>query len=220
MFFDNIGEVLNIAKRCSTAVFVVPDSISVDIKNAIILKPEQKSVITVEQIRDVLKTVSNKQIHDQFIIIRPADLMSDVAANAILKNLEEPVEKIHFLLITENVSRLLPTVLSRASIYFLRKNETLDSQLVVDDKIRDLAKRLLSAKPRELSEIVDEITRKKDGVRGYALSVIGVAIEILYKSYFLTSKDIFVNKIPKFLAAYDGVSKNGHVKLQILANLC
>ena len=110
MFFDNIGEVLNIAKRCSTAVFVVPDSISVDIKNAIILKPEQKSVITVEQIRDVLKTVSNKQIHDQFIIIRPADLMSDVAANAILKNLEEPVEKIHFLLITENVSRLLPTV--------------------------------------------------------------------------------------------------------------
>ena len=50
--------------------------------------------------------------------------------------------------------------------------------------------------------------------------MIGVAIEILYKSYFLTSKDIFVNKIPKFLAAYDGVSKNGHVKLQILANLC
>ena len=76
------------------------------------------------------------------------------------------------------------------------------------------------AKPADLVGLAEEITKKKDGVRAYALGVLGTAIEMLYKTYFLTGKDVFVKKLPQFLAAYEGISRNGHIKLQIVSNLC
>ena len=105
-------------------------------------------------------------------------------------------------------------------MYFLRNKKSIDGEIVADEKIKALAKRLIVAKPAELVDIAEEISKKKDGVRGYAMEVLGVAIEMLYKSYFVTGKEIFIKKIPKFLAAYEGVSKNGHTKLQIVSNLC
>ena len=69
-------------------------------------------------------------------------------------------------------------------------------------------------------DLAEEIGKKKDGVRAYALEILGAAIEMLYKSYFITGKEIFIKKLPKFLAAYEGISRNGHVKLQIVSNLC
>jgi DNA polymerase-3 subunit delta' len=71
--------------------------------------------ITVEQIRRV-----NQWSHEssQFggyrvIVIQPADAMNESAANALLKTLEEPPEKCCFILVTEHVEQLLPTVSSR-----------------------------------------------------------------------------------------------------------
>lgn len=220
MFFDNVDDVAKIASKSGTSIFVIPDNLPVTIKNAILLAPEQKSIITIDQIREVLKIINNKQQKDQFVIIRPADKLGDAAANAILKNLEEPVDKIHFVLITENISSILPTVLSRASIYFLKDDKKLDAGLSVDDKTKELAKRLLAAKASELVDLADEIAKNKGGSRAYALNIVGAAIEILYKSYFLTSKAVFLNKLPKFLALYDAINRNGHIKLQILAHLC
>ena len=72
----------------------------------------------------------------------------------------------------------------------------------------------------ELVGLAVEITKEEDGVRTYALEVLVVAIEMLYKTYFITGKEIFIKKLPKFLAAYEGISRNGHVKLQIVSNLC
>ena len=54
----------------------------------------------------------------------------------------------------------------------------------------------------------------------FAEKVVGVAIEMLYKTYFITEKQIFVRKIPKFLNLYDNLSKNGNIKLHIVADLC
>ena len=220
MFFERVDEIIEIARKNGTTIFVVPKDISVEIKNAIILAPEDKSVITIEQVRDILGQITTRQTNDIFIIIRPAETMSEAAANAFLKSLEEPREKVHFLLITDNPSQILSTILSRAVVYFLRNKKTIDGEIVADEKVKALAKRLIVAKPAELVDIAEEISKKKDGVRGYAMEILGVAIEMLYKSYFVTGKEIFIKKIPKFLAAYEGVSKNGHTKLQIVSNLC
>ena len=220
MFFERVDEIIEIARKNGTTIFVVPKDISVEVKNAIILAPEDKSVIAIEQVRNILGQVTTRQTNDIFIIIRPAETMSEAAANAFLKSLEEPRERVHFLLITDNPSQILPTILSRAAVYFLRNKKSIDGEIVADEKIKVLAKRLIVAKPAELVDIAEEISKKKDGVRGYAMEVLGVAIEMLYKSYFVTGKEIFIKKIPKFLAAYEGVSKNGHTKLQIVSNLC
>ena len=220
MFFERVDEIIEIARKNGTTIFVVPKDILVEVKNAIILAPEDKSVIAIEQVRNILGQVTTRQTNDIFIIIRPAETMSEAAANAFLKSLEEPRERVHFLLITDNPSQILPTILSRAAVYFLRNKKSIDGEIVADEKIKVLAKRLIVAKPAELVDIAEEISKKKDGVRGYAMEVLGVAIEMLYKSYFVTGKEIFIKKIPKFLAAYEGVSKNGHTKLQIVSNLC
>lgn len=220
MFFERVDEIIEIARKNGTTIFVVPKDILVEVKNAIILAPEDKSVITIEQVRDILGQITTRQTNDIFIIIRPAETMSEAAANAFLKSLEEPREKVHFLLITDNPSQILPTILSRAAVYFLRNKKSIDGEIVADEKVKALAKRLIVAKPAELVDIAEEISKKKDGVRGYAMEILGVAIEMLYKSYFVTGKEIFIKKIPKFLAAYEGVSKNGHTKLQIVSNLC
>jgi hypothetical protein len=49
--------------------------------------------------------------------------------------------------------------------------------------------------------------------------VLGVTIEMLYKSYFKTKNQVFVKKIPKFLEAYSNIEKNGHLKLHLVADL-
>ena len=220
MFFDSVDQIQEIALKNNTALFVLPKDQKVEIKKALILEPDEKSVITIEQVRNVISRINVTQSEDIFIIIRPADLMSEVAANAFLKSLEEPSSKVHFVLITDSPSKILPTILSRAAIYFWREQSSIDAGIVASEKDKALAKRLLVAKPAELVNLADEITRKKEGVRAYALEILGIAIEMLYKSYFLTGKDVFVKKLPKFLQAYEGVSKNGHVKLQIVSNLC
>jgi DNA polymerase III delta prime subunit len=220
MFFGQASEIAEIARKVGTSVFVVPKEVPVEIKNAIILQPEDKSVITIEQVRNVISQISTRQTSDVFVVIRPAEAMGEAAANAFLKSLEEPRERVHFMLITDSPSQILPTILSRAAVYFLRDEQPLNSGIKADEKVKNLAKRLMVAKPAELVDLAEEIGKKKDGVRAYALEVLGAAIEMLYKSYFITGKEVFVQKLPKFLAAYEGISKNGHVKLQIVSNLC
>ena len=220
MFFNSTDEIVNIASKVGTTIFVIPKDEKVEIKGALVLQPEEKSVITIEQVRNILSRINNRQTKDVFILVRPADLMNDAAANALLKSLEEPNEKIHFVLVTDSPSKILATILSRAEIYFLKTDKDFNKLVSVDEKDKDLAKRLLAAKPSELVDIAEEIAKKKDGVRNYAMDILGIAIEMLYKSYFLTEKEVFIRKLPKFLAAYDAISRNGHVKLQIVSNLC
>ena len=217
MFFENPSEIAEIARRCGTAIFVMPSSVAVQIPGAIVLRPENKSVITIEQVREMLVRLNVRQTSDLFVVIRPAESLNMEASNALLKSLEEPGDRVHFVLVTDAPSLMLPTILSRAAVYIMRtSNRGIDAS----DKVKDLAKRMLNAKGADLVAIAEEITKKKDGVRAYALEVLGVAIEILYKTYFITGKDVFLQKLPKFLAAYEGVAANGHIKLQIVSNLC
>lgn len=217
MFFEDVSQVQEIAGKCGTAVFVVPDELQVEISQALVLQPEEKTVITIEQVREMMARLELKQTKDVYVVIRPAEKLQLEAANAFLKSLEEPGDKVHYILITSRPSMLLPTILSRASLYYLKMQD--DGSIHADDKVKDLAKRLMVAKPADLPSLADEIAKKKDGTRAYALEVVGTAIEMLYKSYFITNKDVFVRKLPKFLALYEHLMQNGHVKLQIVASL-
>lgn len=219
MFFESVDEISEIAGRVSTAIFVVPDEAEFEIKNALVLRPEERATITIEQVREMMSGLLTRQVADRFIVVRPADKLGPDAANALLKSLEEPGEKVHFVLVTEQPSKLLPTILSRAEMYFLRTEAKVDGDILADAKLKGLAKRLIVAKPAELPALVEEICKKKDGVREYALSVLSVTIEMLYKSYFKTGNQAFVKKLPAFLTAYENISRNGHIKLHLVADL-
>ena len=220
MFFNSPEEIQQIATRAGTSIFVVPNNAEIIIKNAFILKPEDKTTITIDQVRDLVARLETKQTKDQYIIIRPAEKLGREASNAFLKNLEEPGDKIHYILITNQPSKLLPTILSRAQIYFLTSNFDITTINTDDEDKKSLAKALIAATPKNLVSLAKQITKKKVGVREYTLEILGIAIEMLSKTYFNNHKSVFLDKLPKFLAAYEAISKNGNIKLQLVANLC
>ncbi len=78
------------------------------------LGPEGKT-IGVEAIREICSRLQNtSQLgRGKVVIIQEAERMTESAANALLKTLEEPAGDSLLLLIASRVSRLLPTILSR-----------------------------------------------------------------------------------------------------------
>jgi len=227
MYFSKSSEILEIAGRTGCSIFVLPEEEKQDFlrkiearSNVTVLQPEEKKIITIEQAREVISRLSVKQLKDVFVVICPAEMLGEDAANALLKNLEEPKEKVHFVLIADAVSSLMPTILSRSAVYFLNNGGVDFDNITADEKVKTLAKKLIAAKPAELPALADEIVPKgKDGARNTVLGVLSVAIEMLYKSYFKTGKDVFLMKLPKFLATYENIEKNGHIKLHLVADL-
>lgn len=76
-------------------------------------KPSRE--ISVDQIRD-LTSFANLSAHCggyRIVLIHPTEAMNNNAANSLLKTLEEPTDKLLFLLVTHKPQQLLPTILSR-----------------------------------------------------------------------------------------------------------
>lgn len=96
--------------------------------------PPTKKTIPVDSIREVEKRLSLRP-HEgraKVVIIDPSDMMTEAAANALLKTLEEPGPGRYLLLITARLSYLLPTVRSRCQkIRFGALPETVVEQLLM-----------------------------------------------------------------------------------------
>lgn len=73
--------------------------------------------ISIDQIRTLVLARAAYPPHEgraKVIVIRRAEELSISAANALLKTLEEPIAKTHFVLLTTALGALLPTVQSRS----------------------------------------------------------------------------------------------------------
>lgn len=220
MFFDNISEIEKIAAKANFSIFAIPPELFPEIKNAVCLRPDADSKkITIGMVRDFLSHVSSRQTSDQFFVVYSAETMNENAANAFLKNLEEPKDFCHFILVTKTPSALLPTILSRAQIYYLKQKDILSSPVVADEKVKTLAKRLIVARSTDLQSIAIEIAAKKDLARQFALDVVSTAIEISYKSFFATKNQKFLQKLPNLISLYDNLNANGNIKLHIVADM-
>jgi hypothetical protein len=146
--------------------------------------------------------------------------MSDGATNAFLKSLEEPNSSIHYVFLCYEANRLLPTVLSRANNYYLRDSTKISDAPDYPAEIIQLAKSYISATPNSIPEIVDKIIKyQKDDSRSGANQVVAAGIELMYKSYLMTGNQNFLQKLEKLLITQDALAKNGHIKLQLIANM-
>ncbi len=93
-----------------------------------------KSAITVDEIRK-LKSFFNMSAADggwRVAIIDAADELNGPAANALLKILEEPPEKVIILLVCHQPSRMLPTIRSRCRAMRCATLSAPDLQTVLD----------------------------------------------------------------------------------------
>ncbi|SMP48204.1 DNA polymerase III subunit delta' [Noviherbaspirillum suwonense] len=71
--------------------------------------------IRIEQIRALgdFMNVSTHRRGRRVVLLHPAEALNSVASNALLKTLEEPPPDTVFILVSNNIDRLLPTILSR-----------------------------------------------------------------------------------------------------------
>lgn len=222
MFFDSLEQIPQIAQRTSCAVFVVSPDTKLPLKSALTLRPsadKKTNSISVDQIRELIALSANKETSDRYFIIAPADAMNEAAQNAFLKTLEEPKPYCHFILLTEQPSALLPTILSRTQIFSPKIQHVLDQAPTANAKVIAFAKRLIAANPSDLPAITAEITKNKTRPREQALEIAATAIELLYKSYFKTRNPKFLAKLPNFITLHKNLSNNGHIKLHLVADL-
>lgn len=80
-------------------------------------KPEDKQVITIEQIQSLYRDTRTKQAKGYNVwIINGAELLSESAQNAFLKLLEEPPASVIFILSLTHTQSVLATILSRCQL--------------------------------------------------------------------------------------------------------
>ncbi len=127
-----------------------------------ILEPEEDTrVIKIEPVREMIAR-SNLQpfiVSSKVFIIDKADLMNDVAQNALLKTLEEPAAATYFILISSNPAGLLATLRSRSqSFQFLPVLSSKDTDLELETLKRETLEYLLYGKTKhpDLSKLTRE----------------------------------------------------------------
>ena len=91
-------------------------------------KPSEE--LKIDQIR-ALETWYHRSTHRagwRIVVLYPAESLSVVSANALLKALEEPPPETLFLLTSDAPDRLLPTIVSRCQKFALRQPEPRESE--------------------------------------------------------------------------------------------
>lgn len=100
--------------------FLQPEVLSLDGEETESGKKPSKQ-ISVDQIRGLADffSMSAHQGGRRVVVIHPAEAMNTNAANALLKNLEEPPQGLLFILVSHKPQQLLPTILSRCLSFAL-----------------------------------------------------------------------------------------------------
>ena len=96
----------NISKLISSNTH--PNVLKIYLKN-------DKKIIDIDQIREMIKFTNQTSFNNdrRFIIIENVNLLGINSANALLKSIEEPNNKIHFILINNSEFKVLETIKSR-----------------------------------------------------------------------------------------------------------
>lgn len=121
------------------------------------IKPDGKS-IKIDQIRQLQKDMNYIPFGVKYkvFIIQQAELLTQQAANSLLKFLEEPEERIVAILIVENYSRLLATIKSRCQIINFSHLDPYNTVKVIKDGIGRSKDILIAA---HLTSDVNDIER-------------------------------------------------------------
>lgn len=126
------------------------------------LQPNEKSTITIDQVRELRLTTKHKNSSGSHIsilvIVSTIDDMQTEAQNALLKMLEEPPVGLMFVVLCHDESTMLPTISSRcvkisvlpvsideANLYFGSKNTNLAKNYAISSGLPGLLTQLMDS---------------------------------------------------------------------------
>jgi DNA polymerase-3 subunit delta' len=147
--------------------------------NIEIIKPTGAS-IKIKQIREIIAKVAKKPFESGYkiVILQGADKMTQDAQDAFLKTLEEPPANTIFILLVQNHNSLLPTVVSRCQVFYMRNVSTQQIE----------------------SYLLENYNYDKEQIRFAAVSangIIGRAIEMLNNKELQDLRQLYVSLIYK-----------------------
>lgn len=133
----------------------------------------QGQIIKTDTIRQLTREFSQSSFEGQaqVFIIRDADKMHVNAANSLLKFIEEPQSQIYIFLLTADDSRMLPTIKSRAQLFYFPKNRVyledllqkegllLTQAKVLADFAKDDVQALDLAKDNKILDLINTVER-------------------------------------------------------------
>ncbi len=165
-----------------------------------IFVPPHGNYIKIDQIRGIKEFVQVKPALSKrkVIIIDDAHTMTNQAANALLKVLEEPPEDTTFILTTDKKSTLLPTILSRTFTVEFKGFSPKEVKKItgVDDTIAKLSGGSLT-KALLLKENTNLINKAKEFLKGDPLTVYKIADE--FDKWDTSIKALFLELLESFL---------------------
>ena len=123
-----------------------------------------QTLISIDQVREAQREASLRPSEGKYrvFVIDRAEYLSQGAATALLKTLEEPPDQVIFILAATDSDRMLPTISSRCQTYKLRPVR----QSVIADHLR--------SEHGAEEETANEIARLSEGRVGWA---IGAAVD-------------------------------------------
>lgn len=149
---DDLGKstiALAFARNLMAKIVAEDGNLSSDLH--LIKAEEGKKMISIAQIRELIKTLSLSSFLNSYKIgiIKEAQTMTEEAQNALLKTLEEPRSKVILILLANSEEGLLPTIVSRVQkLHF----QPVASEIIYDYLISEYgAKRSLAKDLANLS---------------------------------------------------------------------
>ena len=164
----------------------------------------KSDVITIDQIRELTSFVelaSTSEYDKKVIFIKNTHYLTSSAANALLKNLEEPPNNTFFILLTSNLHKILPTIRSRSTIHKLSSPTSKQCEDYLKEehpeaiKFLDLAERkaFLAIQMADDKELINSIV--KIFLRGKSFDMMDVN-----ESLLASGPQFFVDMMQKWTA--------------------
>lgn len=220
MHFDGVDKIEKLALANGFSIFTISTNIDQGqiLPKAIHIAPEKdENSIKIEQIQKIAELTSTKQSSDLFIVVEQAELLTTGAANSLLKQLEEPGNKLHYVFLTTNSNLILQTIKSRAFCYVL--NMPPFNPETIDIKMRAKVKELIQAQPKDLKDIIEPFVKDKKAGRSKAIEFTRCAAQLCLESYYKTDNKVFLEKAQKAAAACQAITENGNIRIQFIANM-
>lgn len=105
---------------------------------------KQNAKIKIEKIRDLLPFVQQTGEGWRVVVIEPAEALNTASANALLKTLEEPGEKVVLILLADHYLKLPATIRSRLQHFALDRLTIQDAQTFVQQQIPEISTQQIS----------------------------------------------------------------------------
>ncbi len=151
---------------------------------------QQIKIEAVRALDDFLHVGTHRQGF-RVILIHPAEAMNRATANALLKSLEEPISATVFILVSDELARLLPTIKSRCQIVSVPiPRQTIAAQFLAENNIKEAEKLLglaggapfLAMQLAEESALIDALCHEWKKGKNININAATLAIDKLVKA--------------------------------------